>query len=205
MDKSSYAYPRIAADIMDQTWFADLPDECQVAFFRLWLSCDVIGVAEYVSIPFNLLGAMDQKGLVLYGGGYILFCEYIDSQRTRASDIPGMIEAFVECPVPDFKAYLMERYYHLFTEERLDKFNRGVLVRDLGVPFSEWRKLRAQVFARDAYTCRYCGRHVDTPHCDHVVPLCKGGKTELDNLVTACPACNFSKHDKTPEEWRHGR
>ncbi len=202
--KDRHAFPRVDAGIVEQTWFVELPAECQATFFRLWLSCDVIGVTENINVPFDLLEAMSRKNLLLYGGGSILFCEYIQAQITRASDIPAMIEAFVECPVPPFKAYLAECYHSLFTEERLDKYNRGVLVRDLGVPFSEWRKLRAQVFVRDQYTCRYCGKHVDTPHCDHVLPLCRGGKTVLDNLVTACPSCNCSKHDKTLEEWRKG-
>lgn len=65
-----------------------------------------------------------------------------------------------------------------------------------------WRVLRQQVFERDGYVCQYCGRPVAHPHCDHVFPLSRGGRSTLDNLVTACPACNCSKHDKTPEEWR---
>ena len=64
-----------------------------------------------------------------------------------------------------------------------------------------WLLIRKQVFERDGYICRYCGKHIDDPHCDHVIPLCKGGKTTLDNLVTACPHCNMSKDSRTPEEW----
>lgn len=67
---------------------------------------------------------------------------------------------------------------------------------------SEWDKLRQQVFRRDGYVCQYCGKRVEHPHCDHVFPLSKGGRSTLDNLVTACPTCNFSKCDKMPDEWR---
>lgn len=65
-----------------------------------------------------------------------------------------------------------------------------------------WHKLRIEVFERDAYTCAYCGTVTEHPHCDHVVPKSHGGKTVLENLVTACPSCNCSKGGKTLEEWR---
>lgn len=32
---------------------------------------------------------------------------------------------------------------------------------------------------------------------DHVLPLSKGGKTQWDNMVTACQKCNFYKSDRT--------
>lgn len=69
-------------------------------------------------------------------------------------------------------------------------------------PKIPWNKLRIQVFERDAYTCAYCGTVTEHPHCDHVVPLARGGETVLENLVTACPSCNCSKGGKTLEEWR---
>jgi len=37
-------------------------------------------------------------------------------------------------------------------------------------------------------------------HIDHVIPRCKGGTDEMDNLVTACRKCNLTKyaHSWTP-------
>jgi 5-methylcytosine-specific restriction endonuclease McrA len=32
---------------------------------------------------------------------------------------------------------------------------------------------------------------------DHLTPFKRGGKTNLDNLVTACPACNYGKDHYT--------
>jgi hypothetical protein len=72
---------------------------------------------------------------------------------------------------------------------------------DLRPPSSIWIDLRQQVFARDDYTCRYCGQRGGVLECDHVFPVSKGGGHELDNLVTACRPCNRAKRDKTPEEW----
>lgn len=58
------------------------------------------------------------------------------------------------------------------------------------------KTLRLRVFARDNYTCRYCGKEIKHPHADHVYPESKGGITSFENLVTACPACNRKKHNR---------
>jgi len=69
-------------------------------------------------------------------------------------------------------------------------------------PAHIWRGLRQEVFARDDYTCTYCGERGKRLECDHVIPVVRGGAHTTDNLVTACFACNRSKRDKTVEEWR---
>ncbi len=58
-------------------------------------------------------------------------------------------------------------------------------------------RLRFQVFTRDNFTCRYCGRIPPqvSLQVDHVIPYSKGGATELGNLVTACSECNMGKSD----------
>lgn len=70
---------------------------------------------------------------------------------------------------------------------------------------AEWTELRRQVFERDGYVCTYCEMPVDDPHCDHVVPVSRGGLSRLDNLTTACPSCNLSKGSKLVSEWRAER
>lgn len=70
---------------------------------------------------------------------------------------------------------------------------------------ADWRVLRTEIFARDNYTCQYCGAHGVSLQCDHIIPISRGGSNEKSNLTTACKTCNQSKHNKTPEEWRGGR
>lgn len=58
---------------------------------------------------------------------------------------------------------------------------------------------RFNVFLRDRFACQYCGeRHELT--FDHVIPRCKGGQTEWENIVAACAKCNFHKGSKMPAE-----
>lgn len=66
---------------------------------------------------------------------------------------------------------------------------------------SRWERLRRFIFDRDGHACTYCGS-ADLPlHCDHVVPVSRGGSSEPENLTTACKPCNLSKNDRTPQEW----
>lgn len=69
-------------------------------------------------------------------------------------------------------------------------------------PRRVWQLMRQIVFERDGWTCVYCGMRSSTPTCDHVIPVSRGGSSTLDNLVTACLACNLAKATMTPKEWR---
>lgn len=65
----------------------------------------------------------------------------------------------------------------------------------------EWHAIRHEVFVRDNFTCQYCGAYGVKLQCDHVHPISKGGSSTLDNLKTACMACNQSKRDKALDAW----
>lgn len=67
---------------------------------------------------------------------------------------------------------------------------------------NEWMVIRARVFARDDYTCTYCGERGKKLQCDHIVPVARGGSHSDENLTTACEPCNRSKGAKMLEEWR---
>ena len=71
-------------------------------------------------------------------------------------------------------------------------------------PAHKWQKVRDRIFERDGYTCQYCGAHGGELHCDHIIPVSRGGTNDDDNLATACAACNLSKSARTPEEWLGG-
>lgn len=56
--------------------------------------------------------------------------------------------------------------------------------------------LRMEVLKRDGYRCRICGRSANDGarlEVDHIIPISKGGKTELSNLQTLCWDCNRGK------------
>jgi 5-methylcytosine-specific restriction endonuclease McrA len=65
------------------------------------------------------------------------------------------------------------------------------------VPFS-----RANIYARDQYTCQYCGSAFPTAELtfDHVIPVAQGGRKDWENIVTCCIGCNRQKGGRTPAE-----
>jgi 5-methylcytosine-specific restriction endonuclease McrA len=57
---------------------------------------------------------------------------------------------------------------------------------------------RRAVFARDRWTCQYCGHERANLTVDHVVPRSRGGSSTWDNIVTCCAPCNRRKGDRLP-------
>ena len=51
---------------------------------------------------------------------------------------------------------------------------------------------RFNVFLRDKFMCQYCGSNSELTF-DHLLPRSKGGKTDWNNVVTACSSCNVQK------------
>jgi len=56
-------------------------------------------------------------------------------------------------------------------------------------------KLRWQVFSRDNFVCRYCGRRPPDValEVDHRISVADGGNNDIENLITACVDCNRGK------------
>jgi len=63
------------------------------------------------------------------------------------------------------------------------------------------RDVVAAVLARDGRSCVYCGA-TSKLGFDHRLPVSRGGKDTVSNLVVACGPCNSSKGARTPAEWR---
>jgi hypothetical protein len=50
--------------------------------------------------------------------------------------------------------------------------------------------------------CFWCNKKLENYHMDHVIPLCKGGRHSVGNIVISCPECNWSKSDKLSVEFK---
>jgi 5-methylcytosine-specific restriction endonuclease McrA len=58
---------------------------------------------------------------------------------------------------------------------------------------------RRAVFARDDWSCQYCGIRTSLT-VDHVIPRSKGGSSDWENIVASCAPCNRRKGDLTPAQ-----
>ncbi|MBA7604388.1 hypothetical protein ES703_11508 [subsurface metagenome] len=100
-------------------------------------------------------------------------------------------------------------------EKKLYRYNYvEPVVSNCNLSFYNWWYSRPAyvraTFIRDNFTCQECGLHTmreDKPwlpdfsrlECDHIVPLARGGKTEMSNLQTLCKECNRKKGVTVPD------
>ena len=64
----------------------------------------------------------------------------------------------------------------------------------------DWRRL----CDRHRGECFYCGQRAQLT-MDHVIPIIRGGRHSIGNIVPACLACNSSKSKRFIMEWRTAR
>ena len=70
------------------------------------------------------------------------------------------------------------------------------------IPKRHVRFSRLNIYARDGFTCQYCGGRPARMelNLDHVVPRSLGGKSTWENVVCSCLDCNRRKGGRTPEQ-----
>jgi 5-methylcytosine-specific restriction endonuclease McrA len=70
------------------------------------------------------------------------------------------------------------------------------------VPKRHVRFSRINIYARDNFTCQYCGMRYPRSelNLDHVVPRSLGGRSTWDNVVCSCLECNRRKGGNTPTQ-----
>lgn len=83
-----------------------------------------------------------------------------------------------------------EKYKNYCNTRRSKKVSNGVFK----VTDKELKKLYSS-------SCIYCGS-TNLIQADHVIPLTKGGRHSIGNLVPACSRCNQSKGSKFLAEWK---
>lgn len=66
-----------------------------------------------------------------------------------------------------------------------------------GVSERDWQRLVRRYDSR----CAYCDVRCD-PHMDHVIPLKRGGRHGIGNVLPACVSCNSSKGARLLYPWR---
>lgn len=109
---------------------------------------------------------------------------------------------FVKSTINLFEKYMMIKIESKDFISVLDFSNYAKVDRCCVVRKGNMKDLRLVVFERDGYECVYCGCKDGPFEADHVLPKSRGGLNDTENLVCSCRACNRSKKDRTPDEWR---
>lgn len=50
--------------------------------------------------------------------------------------------------------------------------------------------------------CAYCGTKPDVLHMDHLIPLKRGGRHSIGNVIPSCQPCNSAKGTWIPYAWK---
>ena len=74
-----------------------------------------------------------------------------------------------------------------------------IALKDYIQPLRNPNFTRFNVFLRDKFSCQYCGSKNELTF-DHLLPRSKGGKTNWENVVTACSNCNVQKGGRLLEK-----
>lgn len=99
------------------------------------------------------------------------------------------------------KAEVLETNGQVFRSEhvRLDAPSVVRLRYFVKIPYRARASLtRRAVFARDEWTCQYCGKPAE--NVDHVIPRSRGGEHTWENVVASCRACNSRKENRLLNE-----
>lgn len=89
------------------------------------------------------------------------------------------------------------RNYMRDYREKQKQLAEGNKIPENGLPLKEWKKV-IDYFDNE---CAYCGERDTELEQEHIVPVSKGGKYEMGNIIPACRSCNSSKQNKNIHEW----
>lgn len=143
-----------------------------------------------------------------HGAYMLLLLNYWQRQKPLPADdfylqgITKLSDSDWERLRPHLAKFFQERDGHW--HHKLDSMNakRGRCYKHSAArpAWAKWVSLRNYVFERDGFACTYC-ESTDDLECDHIMPVSRGGSSDLENLTTSCRLCNRAKGAMTPEEW----
>ncbi len=92
---------------------------------------------------------------------------------------------------PKVKVFLEDIDFNTVLPIEIEYVMSDILKKRIPLP----SKLRFDVLNRDNHTCKYCGKQPPEVilEVDHVQPVSKGGKDDMENLFTSCRDCNRGK------------
>lgn len=129
---------------------------------------------------------------------------YGDNNRTIVIMLPGedsLHDKKIEVLTPTLEQWLeiVKQSDILQVEVIKDNPNKKIILRKSTRNIDQ--KVSWEVFRRDKYTCRYCGKNDVPLTVDHVVLWEQGGPTIPINLISSCKKCNNARGNTDYEVW----
>lgn len=178
-------------------------------------SSHIYGDEGAVIIPCNTLGSLSREEIGR-------FVEILAQQNDRVFAKEKAVQV-ANFGVNNFSADVLREYRQsilpyinddeVFTEavDIIDRELRERKQRSETTPMKTRNKLawmyeavKSELVDRDGKQCAACGSRANL-EVDHIHPVSRGGKNDLENLQLLCRSCNRSKKDQTMEEWSSKR
>lgn len=147
------------------------------------------------------------------------YCDQLCYNRAT-KDLPALVEQLCECGTSFVPSNLRQHFCSKPCSQRAAgrkwRVKNPIYVREVQhrrraqknnhpdtvkISARDWRRL----CHRYSDCCAYCGVTVSQLHMDHVVPINRGGRHGIGNVLPACLKCNISKHDKLLVVWKYAR
>lgn len=123
-------------------------------------------------------------------------CKNANTQRHRTRDHQKQYQATKE-----YRKRKATEYARLNPHvPRLTKAKRRAQKKSAGI-FKVTQRDWLRICRRYDNRCAYC-HEIKPLTMDHVIPLSRGGRHSIGNLIPACHNCNCSKHARFITEWR---
>ena len=142
--------------------------------------------------PFSVGNTIQLVGAVYHGEGLLLLCPVPGEEECFHKDAPSLLKM----NPAEWDEFL--RRTDLQEVEVTNGVQKAILRKTQRVIDTtvSWN-----VFRRDGYTCRYCGRDDVPLTVDHLVLWEEGGPTIEGNLLSACKKCNKTRGNTHYAEW----
>ena len=130
--------------------------------------------------------------------------QFLAIEKDLLSELQKRLKVDISLTVIAICPYMSEKGIKSFTYsyEDLDHFYSQQNTMQINAEEERGKmtpSLRYAVMQRDGFRCVLCGASAQDGaklHVDHVLPVSKGGKTEISNLRTLCDRCNLGKGAK---------
>lgn len=164
-------------------------------YYIQWNKDTCFIISDYFSIDNDVVESIIKECIhlgifndSLYDKYKILTSEIIQKKWLKFTD-------FVNCKT-------FNQYRLLGDDVKIAKYKLSKTpIRLYNININLWKRISSEVFKRDNYTCKYCGRKGGILEVDHIIPFSKGGSNDLSNLATSCRRCNRQKKDKDINEF----
>lgn len=105
------------------------------------------------------------------------------------------------CAVVRDKVSVIETWDAVFRSPSVEiKVPKVVALREYAPIGADPKFCRRSILLRDGFRCQYCGERFQAEELtfDHVTPRAAGGKTDWNNILSACIECNKRKRNSLP-------